>query len=91
MSPRRVAGTRARDHSALVVLAVLAAIEIAILCTLVALETPLTSLVHRLLQDPFGVFAMVMCVVLLLITGMIGFLSWAERLQKKRTENGRAV
>ena len=69
----------------------LAAIEIAILCALIALETPLTSLVHRLLHDPFGDFTLVMCVVLLLILGMIGFLSWAEWLHKQRTENGRAV
>lgn len=82
--------TAARDYSALVILAVLAGVEVAILYVVIALDTPLKPLVHRLLQNPAGVFTLVMCVVLILIGGMIGFLSWAERLHKKRTENERA-
>jgi hypothetical protein len=70
---------------------VLAAVEIAILYAMIALDTPLRPLVHRLLQNPAGVFTLVMCVVLILILGMIGFLSWAEWLHKKHTENGGAV
>ena len=64
----------------------LAAVEVAILYAVIALHTPLTPLVHRLLQNPAGVFTLVMCVVMVLILGMIGFLSLAEWLHKKRTE-----
>ena len=69
----------------------LAAVEVAILYAVIALDTPLTPLVHRLLENPAGVFTLVMCVVMILIVGMIGFLSWAEWLHKKRTEKERAV
>jgi hypothetical protein len=57
--------TPSRDYSALIILAVLAAVEIAILYALMALDTPLTPLVHRLLRNPAGVFTLVMCVVMI--------------------------
>ena len=68
-------------------LAVLSGVEVAILYVVIALDTPLTPLVHRLLQNPAGVFTLVMCVVMLLVLGMIAFLSWAEWLHKKQTKN----
>jgi hypothetical protein len=66
---------------------VLGTVEVALLYAAIALDTPLTPLVHRLLENPFGVFTLVMCVVLILIGGMIAFLSWAEWRHKKRTES----
>ncbi len=65
--------------------------EIAILYALIALDTPLKPLVYRLLQNPAGVFTLVMCVVMILIVGMIGFLSWAEWVYKRRTHDERAA
>jgi hypothetical protein len=80
-----------RDYSALIILAVLGAVEVAILNALIPLETPLTPLVHRLVESPPGVFALVIWVVGILIVGMWGFTSWAAWLHKKRTQNERAA
>jgi hypothetical protein len=74
-----------------VILAVLAAVEVALLYVVIALDTPLRPLAHRLLENPVGVFTLVMCVVMILILGMIGFLSWAEWLHKRSTDRERAV
>jgi ABC-type sulfate transport system permease component len=68
-----------RDYSALVILAILGLLEIVILYVLIAVDTPVTPMVRRLLENPAGVFTLVMCVVTLLCFGMAGFLSWAER------------
>jgi hypothetical protein len=70
---------------------VLAAVEVGLLYVLIAWETPLTPTVHRLLQNPGGILILVTCVLLILVLGMIGFLSWAERLHKKSTKDDRAV
>jgi hypothetical protein len=83
-SPERP--TAAREYSGLIILAVLAAAETGMLYGLIVLETPLTPAVHRMLETPVGVFALVMCVVGVLILGMIGFTSWAEWLHRKRTQ-----
>ena len=77
--------TRSRDYTAPVILAILAALEVAILYVVIVFDTPLSPLVQRLLENPAGVFTLVMCVVLVLILAMIGFLSWAERAHKRRT------
>lgn len=61
------------------------------LYVVIALDTPLSPLVHRLLENPVGVFTLVMCVVMILICGMVGFLSWAEWLHKRSAENDRAA
>lgn len=79
------------DHSGLVILGSLVGAEIAILYLVIAVETPLTPLVTRLLSNPAGVFTLVMSVVLILILGMAGFLSWAEWLHQRRTKNDAAV
>lgn len=65
--------------------------EVAILYVVIALDTPLRPLVQRLLQNPAGVFTLVMGVVMILILGVIGFFSWAQWLHKRRTENESAV
>lgn len=80
-----------RDSSGLVILGSLAGAEIAILYLVIAVETPLTPLVTRLLSNPAGVFTLVMSVVLILIFGMVGFLSGAEWLHRRRAKNDAAV
>jgi hypothetical protein len=70
---------------------VLVAVEVGLLYGLIALETPLTPLVHRLLQNPGGILILVTCVLSMLVLGMIAFLSWAEWLHKKSTRDERAV
>ncbi len=75
----------ARDYRGVIILGVLSAVEVAILAALILLETPLTPHVHRMVETPVGVFALVMSVVGLLIVGMWGFTSWAEA----RGGNGR--
>ena len=77
-----------RDYSALLILAVLGLVEVALLYVLIALETPLTPLVQRLLRSPLGVFSLVMWVVSILVVGMWGLTSWAARRHKKRSRVG---
>ena len=77
----------ARDHSALIILAVLVVVEVAILYALIALETPLTPFVRRLLESSLGIFLLVLWVVAILVVAMWGFTSWAEWLHKKRNQN----
>jgi len=81
----------ARDYSGLIILAVLCGLEVGILYVLIAFDTPLRPIVDRLLKNPAGVFTLVMSVVFLLILGMWGFTSWAERAYKKSKESERAV
>jgi hypothetical protein len=74
-----------RDYTALVILAILSLLEITILYVLIAVDTPVTPIVRRLLENGAGVFTLVMFVVTLLCAGMAGFLSWVERYHKKTT------
>ncbi|MFN2563587.1 MAG: hypothetical protein ABR499_01080 [Gemmatimonadaceae bacterium] len=60
-----------RDYTALRILAGLCAAEVAVLCALIVIESPLTPLVHRLLETPSGVIILVMSVVTLIMLGMI--------------------
>lgn len=77
-----------RDYTALIVLGTLVCVEVALLYVLIAVETPLSPLVRRALDNPAGIFAVVMVVVTLLCFGMAGFLSWAEWLHKRRARDG---
>jgi hypothetical protein len=61
-----------RDYTALIILAVLGSLEIAILYLLIAVDTPLAPMVRRLLENPAGVFTLVMIVVTLLCFGRRG-------------------
>lgn len=79
--------TPSRDYRALVILAILAGLEVAILYVVIVLDTPLRPLAHRLLENPAGVFTLVMSVVTVLIVGMIGFLAWMEWAHKRRRED----
>jgi hypothetical protein len=80
-----------RDYSALVILAALVTLEIAFLYVLIVVETPLTPVIRRALQNPAGVFTLVMVVVTLLSIGMAGFLWWGERRHKRRSGPGGAA
>jgi NAD(P)-dependent dehydrogenase (short-subunit alcohol dehydrogenase family) len=80
-----------RDYSGLVIVGGLVTVEVGILYVLIALETPLTPLVHRLLGNPGGVLILVGVVLLILIIGMITLLSWAERLHRPGDRDGRGV
>lgn len=48
------------DYSSLRYIAALGFVEVAILYILIAVDTPLSPLVHKLLRNPFGVFTIVM-------------------------------
>jgi hypothetical protein len=51
---------------------------------LIAVDTPVTPLVHRLMQNPFGIFTLVMIIVTLLCFGMATLLELRERARAKR-------
>ena len=85
MEPAGTDGPPRRDGTALVMIAVLSGLEVAILYVLIAVDTPLAPLVRRALENPFGVFAVVMSVLTVLILGMAGFLTWAERHARRQT------
>jgi hypothetical protein len=80
-----------RDYSALVILGALVTLEVAFLYVLIVVETPLTPVIRRALDNPAGVFTLVMVVVTLLSIGMAGFLWWVEWLHKRRSGQGRAA
>jgi len=80
-----------RDYTAIVLVGLLGLVEIAILYVLIAVDTPVTPLVRALLRNPFGVFTLVMAVVVLLCFSMVGILSWAEWAHKRRLRAGRAA
>ena len=67
------------DYSGLWILLTLAAVEVALLYVLIAVDTPATPLVRRLMRNPFGVFSLVMGVVTLLCFGMAFLLATRER------------
>lgn len=50
---------------------------------LVAVETPLSPLVARLLERPIGIFVLAMIGFSVVCVVMWGVLSWAERRYKK--------
>lgn len=72
-----------RDYTALWILAGLSAVEIAVLYVIIALDTPITPLVNRMLQNPFGVFGLVMTIVTVLSFGMAALLGLRERAAAK--------
>jgi hypothetical protein len=74
-----------RDYRGLIILGALGALEVVMLYALIALETPLTPIVQRLLGNAAGVFVLVMWVVSLLVVGMWAFTTWAERTHQKRS------
>jgi len=72
-----------RDYRALWILLALCAVEIAFLYVLIAVDTPATPVVRRLMRNPFGVFSLVMGVVTLLCVGMALLLGARERAAAK--------
>lgn len=65
----------------------LVALEVGLLYIVLAVETPLTPVVQRLMRNPAGVFTLVMSVVLVLILGMAGFIAtiqWLNRRDARR-------
>jgi len=83
--PQTPSGAPRRDYSGLIILGALSVLEVTILYVLIAVETPLTPLIRRALSNPIGIFTLVMVVVTLLIYGMVGFLSWARWLHRRRS------
>jgi hypothetical protein len=85
MATEQASNARAhrRDYTALTLIAALGVAEVAILYVLIAVETPLTPLVQRLLDNPAGVFTLVVTVVWLLSIGVTLILGWAERRHPK--------
>ncbi len=73
-----------RDYTALWMLAGLSVTEVGLLYAVITLDTPISPLVHRMLQNPFGVFGLVMSIVTLLCFGMAGLLTLRERAAAKR-------
>ncbi|HVE78155.1 MAG TPA: hypothetical protein VNA89_04820 [Gemmatimonadaceae bacterium] len=80
--------TERRDYTAIIILGTLGLLEVGILYVLIAVETPVTPLVHRLLEKPPGVFVVVMFVVTSLCFGMAGLLACAEWLHRRRAAGG---
>lgn len=81
------AGAR-RDYRGLIILGVLAALEVAILFVLIAVETPLAPAVRRLVEHPAGLVVIVMIVVSVLVVGMWRFTAWAEWYHRKHALTG---
>lgn len=85
MDPAPTGGPPRRDRTVPVMIAVLSGLEVAILYVLIAVDTPLAPVVRRALENPFGVFAVVMSVLTVLMFGMAGFLTWSERRARHQT------
>jgi hypothetical protein len=79
--PADISSGQPRDYTALRILGVLCLLEIGLLYVLIAVDTPLTPLVRRLLRNPGGVFALVMFVVTLLCIGMALVLTVREKMR----------
>lgn len=73
-----------RDYSGLWILGGLCSVEVAALYIVIALDTPVTPAVHRMLANPFGAFTLVMIIVTFLCVGMAILLSLLERWGKAR-------
>jgi hypothetical protein len=66
MSDSSQRATKERGQSGLLFLGVLVVLEVGVLYLLIAVESPLSPLVRKLLRNGFGIFALVMLVVTLL-------------------------
>ena len=73
-----------RDWSGLVILAVLSALEVAILWVLIAVETPAAPVARRAIEHPIGLVTVVLFALSVLIVAMWAFTSWAEWYHRKR-------
>jgi hypothetical protein len=67
------------DYTSLRILASLCTAEVAILYVLIAVETPATRVVRRLLDTPSGIVVVVASVVTILLLGMIAVLLLSRR------------
>jgi hypothetical protein len=54
---------------------------------LIAVDMPVTPLVHRLMQNPFGIFTLVMIIVTFLCFGMATLLGLRERRASKASDH----
>ena len=79
--------SRPRDFSALWILTTLSAVEIGSLYLVIAFDTPVSPLVHRMLRNPFGVFVIVMSIVTIMSFGMTAFLWLLERHSSRRSRS----
>jgi Co/Zn/Cd efflux system component len=78
-----------RGPGSLVYIGVLGAAQVAILYVLLAVETPLSPAVHRLVEKPSGVIVLALFGLSVVVVGMWAFTSWAERHQKKQEGSDR--
>jgi hypothetical protein len=67
------------DYTAIRIIAALGIAEIAILYFLIAVESPATPIVRRLLETPSGIVVLVAGVIGLLLLGMIALLLLRRR------------
>ena len=66
----------------LAILLLASGMEVSLLYLLIAVETPLTPVVRRLMQNPFGVFVLVMSALVVVSLLMTGLLAIRERRQR---------
>jgi len=86
MDPTSVAGPPDPRFkiTGLVILLLACTLEVAILYLLIAVETPLQPLVRRVIQNPFGLFTVVMIAFVILAVIMTGLLTLLERRAARR-------
>ena len=70
---------RQADYTAIRMIAGLGVAEIAILYVLIAVESPVSPIVRRLLQTPSGIVVLVAGVIGILLLGMIALLLLRRR------------
>ena len=66
----------------LLILLLACGMEVGLLYLLIAVETPLTPVVRRLMGNPFGVFVLVMSALVVVSLLMTGLLAIRERRQR---------
>jgi membrane protein implicated in regulation of membrane protease activity len=76
------------DYTAVRILVGLCVAEIAILYLLIAVESPVTPVVHRLLQTPSGIVVLIASVVGFLLLSMIAVLLLRRRSTPPSYDDG---
>jgi hypothetical protein len=72
-----------------ILILVLGSLEDLILYLLIAVNSPVAPAIRRAIQNPFGLFAVVMSVVTFLSLGVAAVLSWVERRATRRDRDER--
>ena len=82
-SSQRPAEENGQRFGALVFLGLPCALQVVAMYVLVAVETPLSPFVARLLERPIGIFVLAMIGFTFVCIVMWGVLTWAERRYKR--------